>query len=229
MPSILAAAQRTIKVRVWVQFALATLTLATTSIGTLAAPPPYEKSARYHVFVDGRRSGTQDVEFVPQPNGFTVNTALSVRVNIAFVTVYRYQQDGQEDWSHGKAMGFEYTTNDDGKISHVAAQRDGDTFAVTAANGDKTAIPATAAMPPAMWNPDIVRHDHLVDPETGKLVALSVTPLTKTSAKIAKTQIHGRGFAIDSFIKGELWFNQHNQLIALSFTKDGHKIELVKI
>ena len=107
-----------------------------------ASRPPLE----FLVFVDGKRSGTYGVEFVPRADGFTALSAMSIRVEVAFITAYRYQQDGQEDWRDGRLVAFEYLTNDNGKTALVSARRDGDSFVVKGPRGQASA-PATRCHP----------------------------------------------------------------------------------
>lgn len=179
---------------------------------------------RYLVFVDGSRSGTYNVEFVPRAGGFTATSAMSIRVEVAFITAYRYQQDGQEDWHDGRLMGFEYLTNDNGKTALVGGARQGEMLAVTGPKGAVT-IPGDALCS-GFWNHDIVRARHLVDPQTAELVPLGVQKLGEHAAQIAKHSIRGAAYALDTFLKGTIWFDAHDRLLASSFMQDGHKVEL---
>jgi hypothetical protein len=56
------------------------------------------QSLRFLAFVDGSRSGTQNIDFVPRNGGFTAMSSLSIRMELLFVTLYRFQQSGEEDW-----------------------------------------------------------------------------------------------------------------------------------
>ena len=195
--------------------------------GRAASNDQMPKPLRYLAYVDGKRSGTQDIEFVPRERGFTVMSSLCIRLELAFVTLYRYQQTGQEDWKDGKLLGFEYITNDDGDTSHVTAQRDGsDNFSVTGQNGQRTV--SGDAMAASFWNGAILDRPHIIDPQTGELATLSVRPLEQKSAKIARRTVHGNGYAFQTFIDGDLWFDEHRRSLALTFEKNRHKIELVR-
>jgi hypothetical protein len=200
--------------------------------GAVAATFPYRafavplkpRPAEYLVFIDGKRSGTYTTEFVPRKNGFTATTSMSIRVDVLFVTAYRYQQDGQEDWDEGKLMGFDYVTNDDGKPFLVGAKRAGDSFTITGRNGQKS-VPGDA-MSSGFWNSGLLKCRHLVDPQTAELVPLSVKPLAHKSATIAQRTIQGEGHSVDTFLKGTIWFDEHQHLLATSFIQDGHKVEM---
>ena len=182
---------------------------------------------RYLAYVDGGRSGTHDIEFVPRERGFTVMTSLCIRLELAFVTLYRYQQSGQEDWKDGKLLAFEFITNDDGDTSHVTAKRDeSDNFLVTGPNGQKT-VPGNA-MSASFWDSGILNQSHIIEPKTGELAALSVRSLDQKSVKIGRRTIRGNGYTFQTFINGDVWFDEHRRPLALTFEKKGHKIELVR-
>lgn len=130
--------------------------------GQAASNNQAPKSLRYLAYVDGSRSGIQDIDFVPRERGFTVMSSLCFRLEVAFVTIYRYQQTGQEDWKDGKLLGFEYITNNDGATSHVTAQRDGsDNFSVIGQNGQRTA--PGDAMAASFWNGAVLDRPHIID------------------------------------------------------------------
>ena len=195
--------------------------------GQAASSDGTSRPLRYLAYVDGNRSGIQDIEFVPREHGFTVMTSLCIRLELAFVTLYRLQQTGQEDWKDGKLLAFEYVTDDDGDTSHVTAQRDGSSnFLVISQNGQRT-VPGDATSA-SFWNSGILEHPHIIDPQTGDLAALSVRSLEQKSAKIAGRTIYGSGYAFQTFIDGTLWFDEHGRTLALAFEKNRHKIALVR-
>ena len=195
--------------------------------GQAASNDQTPKPLRYLAYVDGSRSGTQNIDFVPRDQGFTAMSSLCIRLELAFVTLYRFQQSGEEDWKDGKLVAFEYITNDDGDTSHVAAKRDeSGNFLVTSPTGQQT-VPGDA-IGASFWNSEILNHPHIVDPRTGELVTLSVQSQDQKSAKIARRTIQGSGYAFESFIKGDLWFDENRRSLALTFEKKGHMIELVR-
>ena len=188
-----------------------------------AATPRAMPAQRYLVFVDGERSGTYHVEFLPRDGGFTATSSMSIRVEVAFITAYRYQQDGQEDWRGGKLVGFEYVTNDDGTPFLVSGRRKGEDMAVSGPKGAAT-VPGNISCS-GFWNHNIIYAPALVDPQTGEAVPLSIRRLSAESAQIAKQAVHGLGYAFDTFLKGTIWYDSHDQLLATSFTQQGHKVE----
>lgn len=182
---------------------------------------------RYLAYLDGERSGIQNIEFIPLEHGFTVTSSLRMSLELAFVTLYRFRQTGQEDWKDGKLLAFEYDTDDDGDTSHVTARRDeSSNFLVISQNGQRT-VPGDA-MSASFWNSGILKHPHIIDPQTGEPAAISVRPLEQKSAKIAGRTIRGSGYAFRTFVNGAVWFDEDGRSLALTFERNRHKIELVR-
>jgi hypothetical protein len=195
--------------------------------GHAASNDQTPKPLRYLAYVDGSRSGTQDIDFVPRAHGFTAMSSLCIRLEALFVTLYRFQQSGEEDWKDGKLVAFEYVTNDDGDTSHVSAKRDGsDNFVVSGPNGQQT-VPGNAICA-SFWNSEILNHPKIIVPQTGELATLSTRSLEQKSTKIARRTIQGSGYSFESFIDGALWFDERRRSLALTFEKKGHMIELVR-
>jgi hypothetical protein len=183
-------------------------------------------AVNYQIFVDGDLSGSQHVDFVPRPQGFTATTHMSIRVEVMFVTAFRFHQIGDSDWHDGNPVGFEYITNNDGTPSSVLGKRDGENWTITGPGGTQTGVGSAA--PPGFWNRDIVTATSVVDPEKGIVVPFRAERLAETSTSVAGQTITGEGYAVTSFIVGQLWFAPDKSLAALIFDKQGHTVAVLK-
>lgn len=180
----------------------------------------------YNIFVDGDHSGSQHVAFVSREQGVTATTHMSIRVEVMFVTAFRFHQIGDSDWSNGKPIAFEYVTNNDGTPTLVSGKRVADDWAISGPGGTYTAT--GSAMVPGFWNYEIVNATSVIDPEKGVVVPFSAVPLTETSTTVADQTITGEGYAMTSFLVGQLWFDPDRSLQALIFTQKGHTVAVVK-
>jgi hypothetical protein len=181
----------------------------------------------YNVFVDGDHSGSQHIVFVPRPQGFTATTHMSIRVEVMFVTAFRFHQIGDSDWQDGKPVAFEYITNNDGTPSTVMGKRAGDTWTISGPGGAQTGV--GSASPPGFWNRDIVLATTVVDPEKGVVVPFRAERLAESSTSIAGRTITGEGYAMNSFLVGQLWFGPDKSLLALIFDQQGHNVAVLKV
>jgi Family of unknown function (DUF6134) len=181
----------------------------------------------YNVYVDGDHSGSQHVDFVSREQGFTATTHMSIRVEVLFVTAFRFHQIGDSDWSNGQPVAFEYTTNNDGTPTLVSGKRVAAGWEISGPGGTNTV--AGPAMVPSFWNYEIVNATSVINPENGAAVPFSAVRLADTSTTVADRTITGEGYAMNSFLVGQLWFDSDKTLQALIFTQSGHTVAVVKV
>ena len=70
----------------------------------------------------GDRIGTHAIRFTQDGGGLRVASQLDLTVKMAFITVYRYEQTGQDDWQDGALVRTSIRTIDDGKDTLVVAE-----------------------------------------------------------------------------------------------------------
>jgi len=180
----------------------------------------------YHVFVDDEHSGSLHIVFVARPQGFTATTHMSIRVEVLFVTAFRFHQIGDSDWRDGIPIAFEYITNNDGTPSLVSGKRVGDDWTISGPGGTQTGI--GSAVPPSFWNRDIVKATTVVDPEKGVVVPFRAARLPDASTTIAGQTVTGEGYTMQSFLIGQLWFAPDKSLLAVIFDQRGHTVAVLK-
>ena len=90
---------------------------------TRAAAPA---DIQLNVYRKGSPIGTHAIRFSQNGDTLKVTTQIDLRVKVAFITVYSYQQTANDDWENGVLVRTRIQTNDDGKETLVQAEaRDG--------------------------------------------------------------------------------------------------------
>ena len=104
-----------------------------------------------------------------------VTSRLDLAVKVAFITAYRYEQTGEDDWQNDVLVRTRIKTNDDGKDSLVVAEvRDGK-LAVTGRTGTyETALGAMTDL--SFWNEAITHGQPVIDSQNGELIKIEVKP-----------------------------------------------------
>jgi len=74
----------------------------------------------YDVVREGSNIGTIGVNETRRGDVVEITTTTDIRVKIAFVEVYRYEQSATETWRAGKLVTFRSRTNDNGTRHNVA-------------------------------------------------------------------------------------------------------------
>src|SRR3954468_14802540 len=79
-----------------------------------------------NVFRQGSPIGTHVIRFTQTGGTLKVASQVDLRVKVAFITVYSYQQTSNDDWENEVLVRSRIQTNDNGKETSVQAEaRDG--------------------------------------------------------------------------------------------------------
>lgn len=129
-----------------------------------AAPTVVHRT--YDVVREGSTIGTIGVDETRRGDVLEITTTTDIRVKIAFVEVYRYEQSATETWRAGKLVTFRSRTNDNG-TRHVVAliARDGGTR--TDVDGKAEDVPALL-VPATLWVRPAAGPLVMIDPNGGK-------------------------------------------------------------
>lgn len=138
--------------------------------GAFAAP---SGKLRFKVYRNGVRVGEQVTTIVGAPGAQTVTTDARLVVKLGPVPVFRYHHHAVERWQGGRFASLETTTDSNGKHERVSARSGPAGVAIETAKR-KTTAPADA-LPFTHWNPQVFAGAPLFNPQTGKLLKLSVS------------------------------------------------------
>ena len=75
---------------------------------------------------------------------------------------------------------------------------------------------------------DLVKATTVVDPEKGVVVPFRAVRLPDASTTIAGQTVTGEGYAMQSFLIGQLWFAPDKSLLAVIFDQQGHAVAVLK-
>lgn len=175
---------------------------------------------------DGTPIGTHRLTFHSEtgPDGerLIVDTAIDIKVRAAFVTLYHYTFRGRETWQGGNLVALESSTDDDGKKLQVHVQA---TDAGLRVDSTEAHYVAPADTPPdSYWRPDMVKHQHFIDTEDGKLVDLISTPLGHRMMTYASKPVDLSMYRLTGVIDGEIGYATDGEWMLLHFSSHGSDI-----
>ena len=98
--------------------------VAVSLVNPAAATVPTD--VRFDVYRKGSAIGTHVIRFSQTGGTLKVASQVDIQVKVAFITVYRYEQTGNDDWENDVLVRTRIQTNDDGNDTLVVAEaRDG--------------------------------------------------------------------------------------------------------
>lgn len=198
------------------------LTLALGAAPSFAAAIPDQKALHFEVFRDGDPVGTHDITF--SDNGARVDIKTRIAVKMAFITVYRFEHDGHEQWRGDDLVALDSKTNDDGTRHQLAVKGADGELEVT---GDgKTSTVPTPIVPASLWRNDIVHSDHILNTLDGRVMEVKVADMGVDRIDAGGHSVPAHHYAMTGGLQRELWYDDKGVLVKVRFrAKDDSTVE----
>ena len=126
----------------------------------------------FKAFLDGKPIGEHTFTVVSDGDARRVTSDADFRVKILGITAYRYRHHAEERWAGDCLSGLDSSTDDDGKRASVRLVRNGEANEISTRAGARTE--AGCLMTYAYWNPAMRERRRLLNPQTGKVDAVTV-------------------------------------------------------
>jgi Domain of unknown function (DUF6134) len=168
----------------------------------------------FDIFRKGSRIGTHTVRFAAAGGGERVTSRVELAVKMAFVTLYRYEQTGEDEWRDGVLVRTRIRTNDDGQDFLVEAEAEGGALAISGAAGRYEATLGTMT-DLNFWNEAITRQARLIDSQNGELVQVAVRPEPSEAIPVLGRAVQARRFAMTGTKgrSGTVWYDPDGRLV----------------
>jgi hypothetical protein len=197
---------------------VASLLLPLLTVGP-AAQASAQKELRFQVFLDDDPIGEHSFEIAELANGLKVESRAAFDVDFLFLNVYRYRHQSDEVWRDGCLHEIRAETNENGKRYRVEGELDSGRFVV---QGDaaKQQEADGCIMTFAYWNPDFLRAQRLLNPQTGELEQVRSRAQGKEPVRVgdslvpaARHRLEGDELAIDLWYSDELgWVGLRSEI-----------------
>lgn len=158
-----------------------------------ALPPTLEDRA-FKVFLDDREVGEHVYRFAGTPEDFRVESRADFEVKIAFVTVFSYDHEADEQWVDGCMVALESTT-DTSDDFRVSGERTAGGFSVDTGDGGQTHDVA-CAWGFAYWNPAMRARERLINPQDGKLFEVTIEELEPRPLSVGDRSVRTRVWSL---------------------------------
>ncbi|MDA0702396.1 MAG: DUF6134 family protein [Proteobacteria bacterium] len=188
--------------------------------------PAYPASGASHFTLlrNGSSLGSYDLRFESREDGLHVVTRVDVNYSLAFITLYRFEQDRNELWRDGRLASLETRTNDDGDRFALTAWATADGVQVNGREFDGLA-PANI-MPTGFWDIRTVERTQLLNSEDGDLLNVTAERVGEETVEVMGEAVRATHYRITGDTEKDLWYDKNGVWVALRMTaSDGSTIE----
>ncbi len=133
-----------------------------------------------------------------------VATQIELTVKLlGMVTVYTYHHRSEEVWRGGRLVSIHSRTDDNGAKLRLDAEAEGDSLRVKGT--DYTGLAPGNIMPTSYWNSAFLRHDLLLNTQSGKLLKVGVSE--KPVEAEDGVAPGSKRYALDGDLRLEIWYD----------------------
>jgi hypothetical protein len=195
-----------------------------------AATPSSIPSGRvleFEAYRNGSSIGRHRLTFRPDGERVSVEVAIRLKVDLAFVTLYRYEHDSREMWEQGRLVGLATRTNDDGKKTEVRARAEGDQLAIEGSGG-AFSLPL-GSFPTSYWDPKFTSQSTVLDTQDGVRTVVKAAPPVRETFPVLGRPVPADRYSLSGELKLDLWYTPKGEWVGLKFTSKGSEITYARL
>jgi len=206
---------------------IAVAVCSSTVTGSSARADGKNTTLNFAVTRNGEQIGSTTLKLQRNGDQTVAETATTVQVKIAFLTVYRYEQRLTERWVGDRLDALSAVTDDNGRLHRVSATRSGDTLTVNADGKISQVDPAM--MPANLWNVSLVRMTAALDPKDGSVMPVSVVDRGNEQIVVQGRALTAHRYSIRTTIPQEVWYDGDQRLLKVELRgSDGSTINTTR-
>jgi hypothetical protein len=170
---------------------------------------------------EGSLIGRHKVSFTGDAARLTVDIAIDIKVDVAFITVYRYTHRSRETWADGRLVAISTTTDDDGDKTFVKARAEDDKLVVE--NITETYAVAAHTLPSSYWHDAMLTRSQMIDTQDGKLLTMKVAPPVEETIPVAGKSVAAKHYVVSGDLDIDLWYLPNGEWARLVFKAQSDK------
>ena len=181
------------------------------------------KNYVFEVLLDEKPIGIHTFDIHHKNEITNVSIKAEFDVKFLFLNLYSYQHKNSETWENNCLSQLKAFTNDNGNEYSVNAQKLENKFSITSGSETKDYVGCARSF--AYWNPNLLKTDELLNPQTGEIKSAAFNSLGLERIFIQNQQIEAQRFQLETDDeKIDLWYDHNNEWIALQSTIGNDKV-----
>ncbi len=198
---------------------------------------PKDGSIEFAVLRKGEQIGTHKLSFEGKGDRLQVHVASDLKVQMLFVTVYRYNHKAMELWSGDRMVAFESATRQNGKEWVVDAHVAGDDKLLVKTNDQQRFLPDTLP-PTSYWRPEMMETSRWFNTQYGSPIDVNIQPKGVEQVESVGASVAAHRYKITGVVAEtgkpvdlDLWYGETGELVKMQFiaVADGSLIEFKRV
>ena len=190
----------------------------------LAAAPVLANEWNFEVYLNDKKVGTHLFEIMDAADQRQVQSTANFNVKFLFFNAYSYEHTNVESWNDNCLANFDAKTNVNGDPVEVSGASAESGFIVEKSDSQEL-LPA-CVMSFAYWNPEFLKQDRLLNPQTGEYLDVDVELMGTDTLEVRGETVDAQRYKVTA--KGIdllVWYANDSEWVALeSVAKSGHVI-----
>lgn len=186
--------------------------------------PGADTVRHFSVLYKSKRIGAHSIWHYPATQEIRVTTAIDMRVNALFFTVFSFKHRSEENWREGRLLSLKSETVEHGKTLQVTGVATDQGFRV-AGKGDFFIAARDALTSNDLWTPAVLQQETVIDAQHGGIIGISVRKLDDEEIEVAGRQVRATRYRfITPYLAGSIWYDEADLWVHGEFERDAAQI-----
>lgn len=209
------------RIPAWAAAALLAASLARPTAAADLADGTYS----FKVFRDGDEIGTHTLTARHEGGDLVLGIEVAIKVKVAFVTAYRYEQTRREVWRDGRLIAFESDTNDDGEKAKTKGRLEGDMLLVEGPEGSRKVRPDILSN--SWWNPELAKQSELLNTLDSKILKVQIADAGEETVETGGGPVKAHRHVLSGELEREVWYDADGRWVHMRTGRGGTPVDWV--
>ncbi|KGK43135.1 hypothetical protein LH51_02240 [Nitrincola sp. A-D6] len=187
----------------------------------------YGDTLVFDVLRSGRTIGTHRLDFSEEQGMLRVDVEMDLNIRFMALFSYQYRYLASEWWSNGQLQRLDVRIDDDGDLTELSAQREGDYIHLVQGSQSRQ-IPAEL-LTTNHWNVALLSQSAVLNTLTGEISQLAVEFLGDATAPAGGKEVPVRQYRLGGELEDtDTWYDDQGRWLGMEFSaRDDSRIRLI--
>jgi hypothetical protein len=186
----------------------------------------YGAEIHFDILRKGSPAGSHIVTFERMGDGVLVRSNFELKVDLLFVTVYRFLYRSEAFWRGGSLQHLTANVDDNGATFSIGATRDGNSVSIE--HDQKTYEVSEPLFPTSHWNSHVLGQKRVLNTLTGRINRVTIEPGIREQVTTEWGDVTATRYAYTGDLNTEVWYDDLGRWVKMRFgARDGSTIEYV--